>query len=127
MKKYIDKAKKILDDSSKFDDLVKGINKKFENFDSEDNKIGQFLHQLKLFIRMIKAHFSGSYSAFSPKSLLIMIAGLVYFITPFDLIPDFIPALGFTDDISVIFFIYKSLHVDIEKFQLWEKENPKTD
>ena len=123
MNKYIDKAKKILDDSSSFDKLVKGVNKKFEDLDSEDNKVGQFIHQLRLFIRMVKAHFTGTYSAFSPKSLLILIAGLVYFITPFDLIPDFIPALGFTDDISVIFFIYKSLHVDIEKFELWEKEN----
>ncbi|MGB3463823.1 MAG: DUF1232 domain-containing protein [Cyclobacteriaceae bacterium] len=127
MNKYIDKAKKILNDSNKFDNLADGVNKKFGNLNDEDNKIGQFIHQLKLFVRMVRAHFSGSYSAFSPKSLLIMIAGLVYFITPFDLIPDFIPALGFTDDISVIYFIYKSLNVDIEKFQLWEKENLTTE
>lgn len=71
---------------------------------------------------MVKAHFSGKYTSFSIKSILLMIAGIVYFVTPIDLIPDFIPALGFTDDITVVFFIYRSLSEDIEMFESWEKQ-----
>lgn len=123
MNKYIDKAKKILDDSSKFDKLVDGAGEKFKNLDDEDSKVSTFMSQLKMFVRMVKAHFSGKYSSFSTKSILVMIAGIIYFVTPFDLIPDFIPALGFTDDITVIFFIYRSLSGDIERFEVWENHN----
>lgn len=122
MNKYIDKAKKILDDSSKFDKLAEGADEKFKNINDDSNKVNTFIKQIKTFVRMVKAHFNGKYSSFSTKSILLMIAGIVYFVTPVDLIPDFIPALGFTDDFTVIFFIYRSLSGDIERFETWEKQ-----
>lgn len=36
------------------------------------------------------------------KSKLTIVAGLGYFIFPFDLIPDLLPVIGFTDDLSVL-------------------------
>lgn len=33
----------------------------------------------------------------------VLIGALAYFVLPTDLVPDFIPALGFTDDASVLF------------------------
>lgn len=36
------------------------------------------------------------------KSKLTIVAALGYFIFPFDLIPDFLPIIGFTDDLSVL-------------------------
>lgn len=110
-----------MDDSSKFKKLEDDAGKKFDKMGDDDSKIRQVIRHLKLFIRMVKMHFSGKYTAFSTKSILVMIAGLIYFVTPLDLIPDFIPALGFTDDITVIFFIYRSLKTDIEHFSEWEK------
>jgi uncharacterized membrane protein YkvA (DUF1232 family) len=38
------------------------------------------------------------------KSKLTIVASLGYFIFPFDFIPDLIPAIGFTDDLSVLMF-----------------------
>jgi uncharacterized membrane protein YkvA (DUF1232 family) len=47
------------------------------------------------------------YCAFDPATPLkakgILLAALAYFILPFDVIPDFILGLGFTDDMAVIF------------------------
>ena len=47
------------------------------------------------------------YCAFDPATPLrtkgILIAALAYFILPFDVIPDFILGLGFTDDAAVLF------------------------
>jgi uncharacterized membrane protein YkvA (DUF1232 family) len=36
------------------------------------------------------------------KSKLIILGALGYFILPFDLIPDFIPFIGYTDDLAVL-------------------------
>lgn len=38
------------------------------------------------------------------KSKLTIVAALGYFIFPFDFIPDLIPVIGFTDDLSVLMF-----------------------
>ncbi len=47
------------------------------------------------------------YCAFDPATPLrmkgILLAALAYFIMPFDVIPDFILGLGFTDDMAVIY------------------------
>jgi len=46
------------------------------------------------------------YCAFDPKTPTrvrgVLIAALAYFVMPVDMIPDFIPALGFGDDAAVI-------------------------
>lgn len=39
----------------------------------------------------------------------IIIGALLYFINPFDLIPDMTPILGFLDDMTVIAFAYRYL------------------
>jgi len=37
-----------------------------------------------------------------------------------DVVPDFIPLLGFSDDLSIIYFIFKNFKSDIEAFKVWE-------
>ena len=47
------------------------------------------------------------FCAFDPRTPLrargILLAALAYFIMPFDVLPDFIVGLGFTDDMAVLF------------------------
>lgn len=38
------------------------------------------------------------------KSKMSIVAGLGYFIFPFDIIPDLLPLVGFSDDLSVLLF-----------------------
>jgi len=38
------------------------------------------------------------------KSKMTIMAALGYFILPFDLVPDLLPVIGFTDDLSVLVF-----------------------
>ena len=46
------------------------------------------------------------------------IAGaLAYVVLPLDLIPDFIPGIGFIDDLFVVGFVMKNLSEEIQRFK----------
>jgi len=42
-------------------------------------------------------------------------------VTPLDIIPDFLPLIGFADDLSVLIAIYNSIKHEVEEFRSWEK------
>lgn len=69
---------------------------------------------------LLKSYASGEYRDVEVKSLVIMIASLVYFLSPLDLLPDFLPVLGYADDIALLTFVLKSLSEEIEKYELWK-------
>ena len=45
---------------------------------------------------------------------------LLYFISPIDLIPDFIPILGFTDDAAVLALCLKLCRDDVLEYWKWK-------
>ena len=54
------------------------------------------------------------------KRAYIAIAGaLAYVILPIDIIPDFIPGVGFIDDIFVVGVVMKSISDEIERFKVY--------
>ncbi|WP_258100712.1 YkvA family protein [Marinoscillum pacificum] len=121
--KIFKKAKETLTENEKVKGLISEVKDKVEEINSDSDERTTFIYQLQVIIRMVRAHINGSYRAFSATTILTLVFALVYFITPIDLIPDFIPALGLTDDISLVYFIFKSLADDIAKFRVWEEAN----
>jgi uncharacterized membrane protein YkvA (DUF1232 family) len=69
---------------------------------------------------LIKSYATGEYRDIEIKNLVILIASLVYFISPIDLLPDFLPFLGYADDIALLTFVLGSMSEELEKFELWE-------
>ena len=64
----------------------------------------------------------GDYKNISTKSIIAVVAALIYFVNPLDLIPDFIPIIGQIDDIFILGYLIKMLNKEIERFMAWEKE-----
>ena len=57
------------------------------------------------------------------KSTYMLIAGaLAYVVLPIDIIPDFIPGVGFVDDVFVLGWVIKTLSDEIERFKMYKKE-----
>ena len=71
--------------------------------------------------RLLRAYAQGEYRAIPWKSLLLIVAAVLYFINPIDVIPDLLPLVGLSDDFAVLFMVYRSIGSDIEKFLEWEK------
>ena len=56
-------------------------------------------------------------------SIVTIVAALIYFLSPLDVIPDFIPGLGFVDDATIIAFCFMSFKHDLDKYSNWLKNN----
>ncbi len=74
---------------------------------------------LQIFLRLLRAHLAGKFHT-PPDSILMIIAAVIYFVSPFDLIPDSIPVLGLIDDAAVITFVAKANLTLISNFRTWE-------
>jgi len=73
------------------------------------------------FGRLAKAYATGKYRDVPWKSMLILLAAVLYFINPLDLIPDLIPVAGLTDDFAILLWVYNSIEEEIDKFLAWEE------
>lgn len=75
---------------------------------------------LMAMIRVIRDYQRGEYRDMAAPKLLIIIAAIIYFVSPFDVIPDWIPILGHIDDAFVISLALKSVRADLDTFMAWE-------
>ena len=121
IKEYISKAKKIINDDEKLKKLIEDVLKKLKEISSDKKTSAKLNDSLRLFIRIINAYTSKEYTYVPWKTICLIVAGLIYFIYPVDLIPDFIPVSGLIDDIALIAWIYESIQDDIDNFLEWEK------
>ena len=89
--------------------------------------IREIAADLQIILRLIKAWLAGGYKDISTKSIVILIGAILYFLNPFDAIPDTIPVLDYVDDVAVVGWIVKTLKDEIEKFRVWEsaRANPR--
>ena len=76
--------------------------------------------ELQLLFSLVKDYAKGDYTAISKSAIISILAGLLYFISPLDLIPDFIIGLGFLDDVIVLRFVYKKMRKELDQYQLWK-------
>lgn len=79
--------------------------------------------QLNLLVRMVRAYAKGEYRDISKKSLLSVVAALIYFVSPIDLVFDFLPIIGFADDVALLIWVVKSIEDELGKFSQWEKNS----
>ena len=113
-------AKEMIQSNDKLKGLLIRVRKKLDD-QGDKNLWKELVEMVNTFARMIKSYINGHYKEIPWKSLLLIVAGLIYFINPFDFIPDFIPAAGFLDDLTILVWIYKRLKMDIEGFKIWEE------
>ena len=75
---------------------------------------------LMAMIRLIRDYHRAEYRDISETNLQIIIAAILYFVSPFDVIPDWVPVLGHIDDAFVISLALKSVRMDLDTFMAWE-------
>ena len=101
----------------------KRINRKSSKVDS--NRFGKFIKQMKLAMSLIKDFRNKSYTDIPWRSIAFITAAVLYFMNPFDVVPDMLPVFGFGDDAMLFAALFKSLQTDLEKYGEWKGINTK--
>lgn len=65
------------------------------------------------------AWWKGEYRQVSKPALVAVVAGLLYFLSPMDALPDWIPGLGFVDDLAVLDWIIRKWSGELKAFEAW--------
>lgn len=98
------------------------LSKAKEVADKENKGVGQVLtDKLTTLSRMVKAYVSGQYRIVPWPTILKIVAVLIYFVSPLDVIPDILPIIGLTDDLAIVLWLFRALQEDIENFDAWER------
>jgi len=114
------RASKILKDKRLSRKLIAKANSALHAKTTVSEKFESVKQLLRDYIRLLKSYGNGSYRDISWKSMVYVTAVLIYFITPTDLIPDFIPIGGLVDDASLAIWVYEHISTELENFLAWE-------
>jgi uncharacterized membrane protein YkvA (DUF1232 family) len=71
-------------------------------------------------LRLLRATGEGRYRQLSKKNIALAALGVLYLVSPLDLIPDFLPG-GFADDAAVIGFVVRKIRTELTAFEAWER------
>ena len=101
--------------------LLAQISTRITRINKQDLGLQPIKEKINILIRLIQSYTKGEYRVIPWTVVVSVLASFLYFINPFDLIPDFAPIVGFTDDFSILLWVYNSMQTEIDKFLLWEK------
>lgn len=115
--KFGKKAKDYANDKKKtkklVDEAIKQAKKK--------GPLEEMWDSIQLLFGLVKDWSTGEYTEVPTGSIIAIIIGLLYFVSPVDLIPDFLPG-GLVDDALVLGLIFKQVTSDLEKYKEWLEE-----
>jgi len=112
---------------SKIDDgdlkMVIKNNKKISSKITSVNFLKRYTELAKAMFGMIKDYRKGAYTQVPWFTIAASTVALLYILNPLDIIPDFIPGLGYIDDLTVFTLALKFVQSDIHKYLEWKTDD----
>ena len=118
-----EKAVGYLKDPDKLRDLTRRATSKADA-SARTGALSGVFQSLRALLRLLRAYVKGEYRNVPPKSLILIVAGILYFLMPVDVIPDFIVGLGFIDDAAVLAWVVSTVKTVLDDFVMWEASRP---
>lgn len=74
----------------------------------------------KIMLGMLSDYRKGIYTKLPLFTIAAIAFAFLYLLNPFDLIPDFIPGVGYIDDMAVFTFALRFIESDLHKYLDWK-------
>ncbi|WP_433749177.1 YkvA family protein [Falsibacillus pallidus] len=88
---------------------------------SNKTTLSSVWHKLQITFQLLKSWAKGEYKDIPYRTLITIVVGLVYFVSPIDVVPDFIAGLGIVDDVAVLGLLFTQIDPDLAKYIEWRK------
>ncbi|MGV3158400.1 YkvA family protein [Streptococcus pluranimalium] len=115
------KADALLRDDAKMEPFLEKLEKKLKWIPF----VRQELKMIPILISMVRSYWKKDYTRVPRRTMLAIVSALIYFLSPIDVIPDWIPVLGQLDDALVVATCWKLVNKDVEDYRQWQKERKK--
>lgn len=88
------------------------------------------LHSVKDHLTLIGDYIkdvaSGKYKDYNTAHLILIVAGVLYVVSPLDIIPDFLIVAGLIDDAAIIVWIFNEMNKELTKYKEYTKDDLET-
>lgn len=91
------------------------------------NMLKKYSELGKVMFGMLKDYRKGIYTKVPWFTIATIAFGFLYILNPLDIVPDFIPGLGYIDDFAVLTFGLRFIESDIHNYLDWKIERGDTD
>lgn len=103
-----DDVRKVIEKESKILDILRRV-----------PILGPIVDDVECLLKMLKDYWSGKYTEVPYYIIASIVAALLYLLSPIDAIPDFIPGIGFVDDVAVLVLCLKLARNEISRYKRW--------
>ena len=114
-------AEKLLSDQDAVERFLQRLEKKLRTVPL----VGKTLASIPVLASLVRNYVKNEYTDIPIGSIIVITSALIYFVSPIDFIPDFIPGIGHIDDALVVAACLKLVESDVEEYVNWRKANGK--
>ncbi len=104
------KSKRLLDDALRKSKRVEKLR----------GPLAETWESFKALFRLMQAYVRREYTKVPWGSIVLATVAIIYFVSPIDLMPDWLPLAGFVDDAAVLAFVLRQVKTDLDAFVAWE-------
>lgn len=85
---------------------------------------GKVLTKLRLLRMVLGDYASGTYRKVPWRAIVVCAAAVAYVLSPFDLVPDFLVPIGWTDDLVVLALAWGFVKRELREYCTWKGVSP---
>ena len=110
-------AEELIKDESKLELFLQKLEAKLKTIPTVGGELGS----IPLMLSLLRSYLAKEYTKVPTASLATIIGALIYFVAPFDIVPDLLVGLGFVDDAAIIGLCLSSVISDLDEYEQWRK------
>jgi uncharacterized membrane protein YkvA (DUF1232 family) len=113
------RAVEYIREPDKLIELIGKVRRKAAVF-GKNGALAEISTSLMALVRLVRAYAKGEYRDIAASRLVLIVAALLYFLIPTDVIPDFVVGVGLLDDVAVLGWVIKAVKDALDAFLKWE-------